>query len=41
VLPDAPGLDAVTEQINSFPQRRPADRVGIIGFMVTSVSLMP
>src|SRR6478736_6050202 len=41
VLPDAPGLDAVTEQIDSFT--RNAGRltaIGIIGFMVTSVMLM-
>jgi len=41
VLPDTPGLDAVTEQIDSFT--RNAGRltaIGIIGFMVTSVMLM-
>jgi membrane protein len=41
VLPDAPGLDAVTEQIDSFT--RNAGRltaIGIIGFMVTAVMLM-
>jgi len=41
VLPDAPGLDAVTEQIDSF--LRNAGRmtaIGIIGFMVTAVMLM-
>ena len=41
VLPDAPGLDALIEQIDSFT--RNAGRltaIGIIGFMVTSVMLM-
>jgi membrane protein len=41
VLPDAPGLDAVTEQIDSFT--RNAGRltaIGIVGFMVTAVMLM-
>ena len=41
VLPDAPGLDAVTDQIDSF--LRNAGRltaIGIIGFMVTAVMLM-
>ena len=41
VLPDTPGLDAVTEQIDSFT--RNAGRltaIGIIGFMVTAVMLM-
>ncbi len=41
VLPDAPGLDAVTEQIDSF--LRNAGRltaIGIVGFMVTAVMLM-
>jgi membrane protein len=41
VLPDAPGLDAVTEQIDSFT--RNAGRltaIGIIGFTVTAVMLM-
>ena len=41
VLPDTPGLDAVTDQIDSFT--RNAGRltaIGIIGFMVTAVMLM-
>jgi len=41
VLPDAPGLEAVTEQIDSFTAN--AGRltaIGIIGFMVTAVMLM-
>ena len=41
VLPDAPGLGAVSEQIDSFT--RNAGRltaIGIIGFMVTAVMLM-
>jgi membrane protein len=41
VLPDAPGLDTITEQIDSFT--RNAGRltaIGIIGFMVTAVMLM-
>jgi membrane protein len=41
VLPDAPGLEAVTEQIDSFTAN--AGRltaIGIIGFMVTAIMLM-
>ena len=41
VLPDAPGLDAVMEQIDSFT--RNAGRltaIGLIGFLVTAVMLM-
>lgn len=41
VLPDAPGIDAISEQINSFT--RNAGRltaIGIAGFLVTSVMLM-
>src|ERR1051326_2265355 len=41
VLPDTPGIDAITEQINSFT--RNAGRltaIGIAGFLVTSVMLM-
>lgn len=41
VLPDTPGLDAVTAQIDSFT--RNAGRltaIGVIGFMVTAVMLM-
>jgi len=41
VLPDAPGLDGVIEQIDSF--MRNAGRltaIGIVGFMVTAVMLM-
>jgi len=41
VLPDAPGLDAVTEQIDSFTRNAgKLTAIGIIGFMVTSVMLM-
>src|SRR5882672_5697130 len=41
VLPDAPGLDAVTEQIDSFTRNAARlTAIGIIGFMVTSVMLM-
>src|SRR6266852_2955920 len=41
VLPDTPGIDTITEQINSFT--RNAGRltaIGIAGFVVTSVMLM-
>jgi membrane protein len=41
VLPDAPGLEAITEQIDSFTAN--AGRltaIGIIGFMVTAIMLM-
>src|SRR6266571_5126199 len=41
VLPDAPGVDTITEQVNSF--MRNAGRltaIGIAGFVVTSVMLM-
>ena len=41
VLPDAPGLDAVTEQIDSFTRNAgKLTAIGIIGFMVTAVMLM-
>lgn len=41
VLPDAPGLDAITDQIDSFMRNTGRlTAVGIIGFMVTAVMLM-
>ena len=41
VLPDAPGLDAIIDQIDSFMRNTGRlTAVGIIGFMVTAVMLM-
>ena len=41
VLPDAPGVDAVIEQIDSFMRNTARlTAIGIVGFMVTAVMLM-
>ena len=41
VLPDAPGLDAIIEQIDSFMSNTGRlTAIGIVGFMVTGVMLM-
>src|SRR3954466_8258852 len=40
-LPDTPGIDAITEQINSFTRNAgKMTAIGIAGFLVTSVLLM-
>src|ERR1051325_7442248 len=41
VLPDAPGVDAIIDQIDSFMRNTGRlTAIGIIGFMVTAVMLM-